>query len=38
MEVGKVIKIYKKEPEAPFLLNSSFQVFLLTLKNLHYKT
>ena len=38
MEVGKVIKIYKKEFEAPFLLNSSFQVFLLTLKNLHYKT
>ncbi len=38
MEVGKVIKIYKKELEAPFLLNSSFQVFSLTLKNLHYKT
>ena len=41
MEVGKVIKIYKKELEAPFLLNSSFQVFSVnfkkfTLQNLNF--
>ena len=41
MEVGKVIKIYKKELEAPFLVKLIFSSFLInfkkfTLQNLNF--